>query len=152
MTDPERETLELDVLFVGGGPASLAGALRLAELAERAGTALEIAVIDKARELGDHGLSGAILDPVSLKELMPDYLEKGCPVEGTVKRDEIHWLTTNGSIRVPSLLVPPDLHNVGFHTVSLGKLVKWLGGLVEAKGIYVFTSTTAVEVPYQDHP
>ena len=116
--DAERETLELDVLFVGGGPASLAGALRLAELAEKAGRPLEIGVVDKARELGDHGLSGAVLDPVSLRELLPDYLEKGCPVERTVTRDEIHYLTTNGSVRVPSVLVPPELHNIGFHTVS----------------------------------
>ena len=76
-----REALEFDVLFVGGGPANLAGAIHLMNLAQQAGKEIEVCLIEKAESIGSHSLSGAILDPVALKELMPDYLDKGCPIE-----------------------------------------------------------------------
>ena len=112
----DRESFPLDVLFVGGGPASLAGAIHLAQLVARhnasAGQAaqpvtLEIGIIEKAREFGQHGLSGAVLNPVALKELIPDYLEKGCPVSRRIEKDAFYFLTSGGHVKVPGFLVPP---------------------------------------------
>jgi len=148
MGEIQRETLEVDVLFVGAGPGSLAGALHLAQLAEQQGREIEIAVIDKANEIGEHGLSGAVLDPVTLVELMPDFRDRGCPIEREIKHDEIRFLTTDGSYRLPRFAVPPELHNDGMFTISLARFVKWLAGLVEEKGVYLFPGTCAVEILY----
>jgi len=156
-----REEFPLDILFVGGGPASLAGAIRLAQLvaqrneAIRAGStpgpelALEIGVIEKAREFGHHGISGAVLNPVALAELLPDWLARGCPVARQVGKDSFHLLTRNASLRVPDILVPPDNHNKGFHTISLQRLSKWMAGIAEEMGIFLFPATTGVEILYE---
>ena len=151
----ERESFPLDVLFVGGGPASLAGAIHLAHLVarhnEKAGAspvALEIGVIEKAREFGHHGLSGAVLNPVALEELIPGFLEKGCPVAREIRKDAFYFLTPNGHIKVPGFLVPPDNDNKGFHTISLQKLAKWMAEFAEGLGIYLFPATTGVEILY----
>jgi len=149
-----RDTLEVDALFVGGGPAGLAGALRLSQLvAERNQQAaagggaplgeVSIAVLEKASEIGAHGISGCVLDPRALAELLPDFREKGAPLESPVTSDDLFFLTRNGRIRFPFL--PPPLQNHGNHVVSLGKLTKWLGGLVEAAGAYVLPGMAAVE-------
>src|SRR5688572_27740332 len=133
-----RESFPLDVLFVGGGPACLAGAIHLSQLVKRHNEAvasgakpgeplsLEIGVIDKAREFGQHGLSGAVLNPRALAELMPDYLAKGCPVSRTVAKDSFYFLTRSAHIKVPHFLVPPENDNRGFHTISIQRLVKWM--------------------------
>ena len=156
-----RETFPLDVLFVGGGPACLAGAIRLAERVRRHNAdiasgalkgeplALEIGVIDKAREFGQHGLSGAVLNPLALAELLPDYLEKGCPVSRKVEKDAFYLLTRSGQIRVPHALVPPENDNRGFYTISIQRLVKWMAGIAEEMGIYLFPATTGVEILYE---
>lgn len=146
----EVETLEVDVLFVGAGPAGLSGALQLSKRAAEKGRALEIAVIDKSAEIGEHGISGAVLDPVALQELVPDYRARKCPIEREIARDEVRYLTRNGSVAIPGFAVPPELHNRGLFTISLGKFVKWLAGEVEERGIYVLPATCAVEVLY-DH-
>src|SRR5262245_13484099 len=120
-----RESFPLDVLFVGGGPACLAGAIHLATLVRRHNEAggqpisLEIGVIDKAREFGQHGLSGAVLNPVTLAELLPDYMERGCPVARRVEKDAFYLLTSSGHVRVPHMLVPPENNNKGFYTISI---------------------------------
>ncbi len=156
----QRESFPLDVLFVGGGPASLAGAIHLAGLVQRHNAAIEagekqgtpveaeIGVIEKAREFGHHGLSGAVLNPLALKELIPDFLQKGCPVARQVKKDAFYYLRPNGHVKIPDPLVPPDNDNKGFYTISLQKLTKWLSEIAEAKGIYLFPGTTGVEVLY----
>ena len=114
--DETREALEFDVLFVGGGPANLTGAIHLMNLARQADKEIEVCLIEKAESIGSHSLSGAILDPVALKELIPDYLDKGCPIEQPECRDEFYYLTRNGKFRVP--YTPRYMHNSGCHIIS----------------------------------
>jgi electron-transferring-flavoprotein dehydrogenase len=129
----EREQLEADVLIIGAGPAGLACALGLANLIEQhtqarkspALSADSIYVLEKAREIGAHQLSGAILDPRALRELVPDF-EKIAPLETPVTSDAAYFLTENSSWKLP--ITPPPLRNHGNYVVSLNKLVKWLGG------------------------
>jgi electron-transferring-flavoprotein dehydrogenase len=150
----QREQLEADVLIVGAGPAGLACALHLATLIERhaqagktpALSADNIYVLEKAREVGAHQLSGAILDPRALRELMPDF-EKSAPLDTPVTGDAAYYLTESGSWKLP--ITPPPLRNHGNYIVSLNKLVKWLGGLVEQKGVNVFTQFAGQELLYE---
>src|SRR2546425_13176917 len=133
----ERETLEVDVLIVGAGPAGLSAALRLAQLQKTGGEAVSIAVLEKSREAGAHMLSGAVLDPSSLRDLVPDFEAKGAPLTAPVGEDRVYFLTPRGKIRFP--ITPPPLGNHGNYIISLNKFVKWLASLVEAEGIDLFT-------------
>jgi electron-transferring-flavoprotein dehydrogenase len=133
---PDRDQLEVDVLFVGAGPASLAGAIRLGQLAQAAQRALEILVIEKAGEIGNHALSGLVLDPRAITELMPDWLERGAPVEAPVGRDEMWLLTGGGKIKQP--FVPPQLNNRGKYVASLQRITKWMAEQAENAGVQVF--------------
>jgi electron-transferring-flavoprotein dehydrogenase len=143
----ERETLEVDILIVGGGSAGLAAALRLAQLQkEKGGEPLAIAVLEKAREAGAHMLSGAVLDPSSLRQLLPDFREKGAPLASEVRKEDVYFMTRGTQVRFP--ITPPPLANHGNYIISLNRFVKWLGGLVEAEGIDVFTGFSATEVLY----
>lgn len=145
----ERETLEVDVLIVGGGPAGMSAALRMAQLQkEKGGEPLAIAVIEKAREAGAHMLSGAVLDPSTLKQLVPDFKEKGAPLAAEVQDDSVYFLTRTGKVRLP--FTPPPLQNHGNYVISLNRFVKWMAGLVEAEGIDIFTGFSASEVLYAD--
>lgn len=156
---PERESLEFDVLFVGAGPASLAGALHLAKLIAKHNEAVargyspiaktlspSIAIIEKGRELGAHSISGAILDPRSLRELLAEDELEGAPLDTEVTGDQLLFLTENRKFKAP--IVPPPLHNHGCYVVSLGRLVRWLGGLAEKKGIEIFTGFAGSELLY----
>jgi electron-transferring-flavoprotein dehydrogenase len=147
---PARETLELDVLFVGAGPASLAGAIRLADLLKRHNAAhpsekieLSIAVLEKGAELGAHALSGAVVDPRAFRELLPERWQEA-PFEAEVAGERVLWLTERRAFRLP--LTPPPLVNHGNYVASLGKLVKWLGREVEARGVDLFCEFPAREV------
>jgi electron-transferring-flavoprotein dehydrogenase len=143
----DRETLEVDVLIVGGGPAGMSAALRLAQLQkERGGEPLAIAVLEKARETGAHLLSGAVLDPRALKDLVPDFEQRGAPLGWPVHHDHVYFLTRSSKAAFP--IIPPPLKNHGNYIISLNRFVKWLGGLVEAEGIDVFTGFSAAEVLY----
>jgi len=141
----ERETLEVDVLIVGGGSAGMSAALRLAQLQkEKGGEPLAIAVLEKARETGAHMLSGAVLDPSTLEDLVPDFKAKGAPLATEVHRDDVYYLTRTAKLRLP--ITPPFFQNHGNYIISLNRFVKWLGGLVEGEGIDVFTGFPATEI------
>jgi electron-transferring-flavoprotein dehydrogenase len=144
----ERETLEVDVLIVGGGPAGLSAALRLAQLqAGAGGEPLSIAVVEKAREAGAHSLSGALLDPSTLRDLIPDFQAKGAPLACEVSSDSVHFLTPNRAFRLP--VTPPPFTNHGNYVISLSHFVKWLAEQVEAAGIDLFMGFAAQHVLYE---
>ncbi|HKF51185.1 MAG TPA: electron transfer flavoprotein-ubiquinone oxidoreductase [Candidatus Acidoferrales bacterium] len=150
----EREKLEADVLIVGAGPAGLACALRLSQLIEQnsaggtppAISAENIYVLEKARELGAHQLSGAIMDPCALRELVQDF-EKTAPLDTPVTGDAAYFLSETGSWKLP--ITPPPLQNHGNYVVSLNRLTKWLGGLVEKAGVNVFTQFAGASLIYE---
>jgi len=156
----EREIMEVDVLFVGGGIASLSGALHLSNLIQKhneevdrqgRGKKLEevmIAVLEKGAYVGAHGISGAVMNPVALKELVPDFAEKGAPMEGEVRKESVYLLTKGGKIKSP--ITPPPLNNHGHHVVSLARLNEWLGKLVEESGVYMFPGFAGTEVLYEN--
>lgn len=155
MSEP-RERLEVDVLFVGAGPACLSGALHLTKLIQDhnrnspPGERLEsvkIAIIEKGREIGAHNLSGAILDPIALAELVPNYRESNAPLGQTVSKDSIYYLTAGNHFRLP--WVPPALNNHGNTLISLSRFVKWLGELVEARGVDLFTGFAGTELLFE---
>ena len=140
-----RETLEVDVLIVGAGPAGLSAALRLAQLqSQHGGEPLSIAVLEKAREAGAHSLSGAVLDPSALRELIPDFRERGAPIATDVHADHVYFLTQHSRIELP--IIPPPLRNHGNYIVSLNQFVRWLAEQVEAQGIDFFTGFTGHDV------
>ena len=139
------ETLEVDVLVVGGGPAGMSAALRLAQLQKQhGGEPLAVAVLEKSREAAAHMLSGAVLDPSALRELIPDFEQRGAPLATPVHSDQVHFLTPRSTIPFP--IIPPPLSNHGNFIVSLNALVKWLAQQVEAEGIDVFTGFAAQDV------
>jgi electron-transferring-flavoprotein dehydrogenase len=144
---PQRDQLEVDVLFVGAGPASLAGAIRLGQLAQSAGRALEILVIEKGGEVGNHGLSGAVVDPRALDELLPDWREKA-PVESPVTSDELWFLTSRAKIKAP--FTPPPLNNHGKYVASLQKICKWLGDVAETNAAQVFPAFPGQELLWHE--
>ena len=139
------EQLDVDVLIVGGGPAGMSAAIRLSQLQkEKGGEPLTIAVLEKAREVGAHSLSGAVLDPSALSQLIPDFAAKGAPLATEVHHEAVYFLTEHGKLRAP--IIPPPLKNHGNYIISLSRFVKWLGGLVEGEGIDVFTGFPASDV------
>jgi electron-transferring-flavoprotein dehydrogenase len=144
----EREKLEFDALFVGAGPANLAGAIHLKKLAQAQGREVEVCVIEKAESIGAHSLSGAVLDPRALRELLPDFREKGCPVEESDLRDGVFYLTAAGQFRLP--YTPPYMHNAGCFTVSLSKFCAWLGSIAEELGVNLFPGFAGVEALYDE--
>ena len=140
-----RETLDVDVLIVGGGPAGLSAALRLSQLQkQQGGEPLSIAVLEKARDAGAHMLSGAVLDPSTLRDLIPDFQARGAPLASPVQRDNVYFLTERSKIRFP--IVPPPLRNHGNFIISLNAFVRWLSQQAEGDGIDFFTGFAGQEV------
>ena len=147
----ERESMEFDVVIVGGGPAGLAAACRLSQLAEADGKELSVVVIEKGSEIGAHILSGNVFEPHALTELYPDWKEQGAPLKSEVTGDIVHYfLGDTRSMTVPSLFVPVPMHNKGNYVVSLGRLCQWLGEKAEAAGINVFPGFAASAVLYDE--
>jgi electron-transferring-flavoprotein dehydrogenase len=156
--EEEKEVMPVDVLFVGGGIACLSGALHLANLVKRHSEKVEqqgegkkldelmIAVLDKGAYPGSHMICGGVMDPSSIKELIPDFIEKGAPLEGEVKKDELYLLTKSGKIKSP--VVPPFLSNHGNYVISISKLTEWLAQQVEEAGVDIFPGFAGTEVLY----
>ena len=136
----EGESVELDILFIGAGPAALACAVRLADLAKNAGLKLEIGLMEKADQLGGHTLSGAIVNPVVFQQLFPEKNESDWPLGKKVTKESFYFLTKNFAFPLP---VPPDMKNRACRTASLCEVVRWLGGEAEQRGVHIFTSFPA---------
>jgi electron-transferring-flavoprotein dehydrogenase len=147
----ERETLDFDVVFVGAGPANLSGALHLARLVKQNPELgdIEIAVIEKGAAVGAHILSGAVMDPKALKELMPDFIEQGAPLESPVTEDYFLYLTPKHAIRSP--ITPPPLKNHGYYVVSLNRLTAWLGEKCEEAGVNIFPEFPGADLLYDEN-
>ena len=123
----ERETMEFDVVIVGAGPAGLAAAIRLKQLAAEQDKDVSVVVLEKGSEVGAHILSGAVIDPVALDRLLPDWRDMGSPLQTKVTEDRFYYLWQTGGIRVPNIFMPPLMSNHGCYIGSLGTLTKWLG-------------------------
>ena len=147
----QRESMEFDVVIVGAGPAGLSAAIRLMQLGAEAGEEVSVCLVEKGSEVGAHILSGAILAPKSLNELLPDWQSMGAPVTTPVTSDEYYMLTSaKARIALPRLIIPRPIHNKGNYAISLGNLCRWLGEQAEEMGVNVFPGFAASEVLYND--
>jgi len=146
----ERESMEFDVVIVGGGPSGLGAAIRLKQLAADAGSEISVTVLEKGSEIGAHILSGAVLEPRALDELIPDWNDRGAPLTTKVTHDEFRIFTEQRSFKFPGFLLPPELHNKGNYIVSMGNVCRWLAEQAEALGVEIYPGFAAAEIVYHE--
>ena len=147
----ERESMPYDVVIVGAGPAGLSAAIRLKQLANEAGSDLSVCILEKGSEVGAHILSGAVIDPKSLDELLPEWRDQGCPLAEVPVNDNQHWvLTKNKKFGLPEFISPGFMHNKGTYTGSLGNLCRWLAEQAEGLGVEIFPGFPAAEILYNE--
>jgi len=147
----DRESMQFDVLIVGAGPAGLAAAIRLRQLALKDGRELSVAVLEKGSEVGAHILSGAVIDPVALDELIPKWGERGAPLSVPVSENRHLFLGEKGSFALPHALLPPMMSNKGCYVASLGNLCRWLAKEAEALGVEIYPGFAAADVLYKEN-
>lgn len=147
----DRDSMPYDVVIVGAGPAGLSAAIRLKQLADAAGRELSVCVLEKGSEVGAHILSGAVIDPKALDELLPDWRDMGCSMEEVPVTDNQHWfLSAGGKFSMPHIMMPPFLNNKGTYTGSLGNLCRWLAEQAEGMGVEIFPGFAAAEILYNE--
>src|SRR5580692_1856124 len=148
--DVEREAMDYDVVIVGAGPAGLSAAIKLKQLAAAAGSEISVAVLEKGSEVGAHILSGAVIDPKGLAELIPDWKEKGAPLETPVTKDRFMLLGPQGDITIPMFGFPPLMHNHGCYVASLANLCRWLGAQAEELGVEIYPGFAASDLTLRE--
>ncbi|MDE0941337.1 MAG: electron transfer flavoprotein-ubiquinone oxidoreductase [Alphaproteobacteria bacterium] len=148
--ESERESMEVDVLIVGAGPAGLSAAIRLMQMAEAAGTELSVCVLEKGSEVGAHIMSGAVMEPRALDELIPDWAARGAPLNVPVTKEKLMFLTAVNSIPLPNFMLPKATHNHGNYIVSLGNVARWLAEQAEAMGVEIFPGFAASELLFHN--
>ncbi len=146
----QRESMQYDVVIVGGGPSGLAAAIRLKQLAASAGREVAVCVLEKGSEIGAHILSGAVIDPRALTELLPDWKDRDAPIRTAVTEDRFLLLTAEKAWRIPNWSLPRLMDNHGNYIVSLGNVCRWLGGVAEAMGVEIYPGFAAAEVLYDE--
>ena len=146
----EREAMEYDVVIVGAGPAGLSAAIRLKQLAADANSEINVCIIEKGSEVGAHILSGAVLETRALDELLPDWRDKGAPVNTEVINEKFLFLSKSRSIPIPTAFLPPSMHNKGNYIISLGNFCRWLGEQAEALGVEIYPGFAASEVLFDE--
>ncbi len=147
----EREAMEYDVVIVGAGPAGLSAAIRFKQLCQEGGREFSVCVLEKGSEVGAHILSGAVLEPRALNELIPDWRERGAPLNTPVSEERFLFLGPGGALRFPHFLMPAEMDNRGNYIISLGNLCRWLAGQAEALGVEIYPGFAAAEVLYDEN-
>src|SRR5262245_46183189 len=144
---PAREAMEFDVVIVGAGPAGLAAAIRLRLLSPET----SVVVVEKGSEVGAHILSGAVIDPIALDRLLPDWRTEDAPIKTQVSDDRFYWLSASRAVRLPNLMMPPLMSNHGNYVVSLGNVCRWLATKAEALGVEIYPGFAAAELLFDDN-